>query len=116
MKALPDRLAGETLTSRADAGPQASYGDPAIVVSCGVGVPKEFGLGAQCEVANGVGWWLPNAQYSDQSLDATVYSPGYSPVVEVVIPARYRPGALAAAMAELAAPVRRLLTKNKSCV
>jgi hypothetical protein len=116
MAALPDRLADQPLASRASGGPQASYGDPAIVVTCGVGVPPGFGIGAECQVANGVGWYLPSEQYDDQSLDATVFAAGYRPRVEVDVPARYRPNAVAAVMAELAGAVRRYLTRTTGCV
>ena len=36
--------------------------------------------------------------------------------LEVVVPARYRPSAVAAVMAELAAPVKAGLTKTEGCV
>ncbi|GAB3864527.1 hypothetical protein GCM10028801_33820 [Nocardioides maradonensis] len=116
MAALPQRLADQPLASRASDGPQASYGDPAIVVSCGVGVPEGFGIGAECQVANGVGWYLPSAQYDDQSLDATVTAAGYEPRVEVDVPARYRPAAVAAVMSELAGAVKRSFRKTTGCV
>ncbi|HWU20917.1 MAG TPA: DUF3515 domain-containing protein [Nocardioides sp.] len=116
MAALPERLADQSLASKASDGPQATYGDPAIVVSCGVGVPDGFGVGAECQVANGVGWYLPSAQYDDQSLDATITAAGYQPRVEVDVPARYRPAAVAAVMSQLAGAVRRYFRKTTGCV
>ncbi|MCL2542682.1 MAG: DUF3515 domain-containing protein [Nocardioidaceae bacterium] len=116
MHALPKRLADQPLASRSAGGRRASYGDPAIVVTCGVGVPPGFKIGAECQVANGVGWYLPSAQYDDQSLDATLTAAGYRPRVEAVIPAVYRPNALPAVMAELAGGVRRDFRKTTGCV
>jgi hypothetical protein len=116
MDALPSSLADQPLRSTADDGPQASYGDPAIVVSCGVPSAAGFELGAQCELANGVGWYLPSEQYDDQGVPATVYAAGYSPLVEAVVPARYRPAGIAAVMAQLAGPVKQHLTKTEGCV
>ena len=117
MKALPDELADQRLASKADDGPQASYGDPPIVVSCGVDVPSGFGVGAECQLANGVGWYLsPDKAYEDASLDITATAAGYRPRVGVFIPARYRPAAIAAVMAELAGVVKRYFTKAEGCV
>jgi hypothetical protein len=85
-------------------------------VSCGVPAATGFTTGAQCELANGVGWYLPDEQYGDQGADATLYAAGYSPLVEVVIPAQDRPAALPAVMAALAGPVKAHLHKTEGCV
>lgn len=95
--------------------PAAAYGDPAIVVRCGVPEPDGFDLTASCEQANGVGYFIPNEQYDDQGLDLTITAAGYRPRIEVVVPAEYRPNAAPAAMAVLAPLVKEHLTLVDDC-
>ncbi|MFC5729754.1 MULTISPECIES: DUF3515 domain-containing protein [Nocardioides] len=113
---LPETLAEQERVEiePADA-PAAAYGDPPIVVRCGVGVPEGFDLTASCEIANGVGWYMPEEQYTDQDLDQTLTTAGYRPRVEIRVPAGYRPNAGAAAMAVLAEPVKEHLTLEDDC-
>lgn len=93
----------------------AAYGDPAIVVRCGVPVPEGFDLTASCETANGVGYFIPDEQYTDQGLDIVLTTAGYEPRVEVHVPAKYRPNAVPAAMAALAPLVKANLTLVDDC-
>ncbi|WP_435771194.1 DUF3515 domain-containing protein [Nocardioides sp. SYSU DS0651] len=113
---LPDTLAEQERVEiePADA-PAAAYGDPAIVVRCGVAEPAGFDLTASCEIANGVGWYLPDEQYDDPSLDQTLTAAGYRPRVEIRVPGELRPNAGAAAMAALAAAVKEHLTLVDEC-
>ncbi len=120
---LPSRLAeeerGEVTPSDA---PAAAYGDPAIVVSCGVPAPEEFDATAQCEVVNGVGWFLPPDQYDDPDADLRITAVGFRPRVSVLLPADYRDDdrgsasdTAAAVLAELTDPVRDHLTEADEC-
>jgi hypothetical protein len=113
---LPDTLAEQERVEiePADA-PAAAYGDPPIVVRCGVPKPDGFDLTASCEIANGVGWYMPDEQYTDQELDQTLTAAGYRPRVEIRVPADHRPNAGPAAMAVLAAPVKEHLTLVDGC-
>lgn len=115
-EALPDTLAEQDRVEvePADA-PAAAYGDPAIVVRCGVPEPEGFDLTASCETANGVGYYIPDEQYADQELDLTLTAAGYRPRVEVRVPADYRPNAGPAAMAVLAPLVKEHLTLVDDC-
>jgi hypothetical protein len=113
---LPDTLADEERVEiEPDDAPAAAYGDPAIVVRCGVAKPEGFDLTASCESADGVGYYIPDEQYDDQDLDLTLTAAGYSPRVEVTIPARYRPNAGPAAMSVLAPLVKQHLTLVDDC-
>ena len=114
--ALPEALAEQTRDEidPSDA-PAAAYGDPAIVVRCGVPEPKGFDLTASCERANGVGYYIPDEQYVDQEADVTITTAGYEPRVEIVVPADYRPGGVADAMAALAPLVKEHLTLVEPC-
>ncbi|MEJ7832309.1 MAG: DUF3515 domain-containing protein [Nocardioides sp.] len=94
----------------------AAYGDPAIVVRCVADAPGEFDKFASCEVANGVGWFVPRDQIEDQELDAVLTAVTYQPLVEVMVPVDYRPEGVAAVLAELAAPVQANLEFVQDCV
>ena len=58
-------------------------------------------------MANGVGWFVPDSQVNDQSADVVMSTAGYRPVLQVTVPATYRPNGLAAAMVELAPMVKQ---------
>jgi hypothetical protein len=105
--ALPDKVADQSRrkTQPAEA-LGAAWGDPAIVAQCGVGVPAGFTRSAGCQEADGVGWFIPDSAVNDQSADVTMATAGYRPVVQVTVPASYRPNGLAAAMVELAPMVK----------
>jgi Protein of unknown function (DUF3515) len=115
--ALPDTLADEERVDiePTDA-PAAAYGDPAIVVTCGVDSPEGFGQGAQCEVVNDVPWYIPSEQYDDRDLDLVITSAWHEPRAQVVVPADYRGDALEAGiMAVLSEPVDQHLTEVATC-
>jgi len=114
---LPDRVADQDrrTVSPADA-PVAAWGGRAITLSCGVDVPAEFNKFSGCVQANGVGWFVPDEQQADQSLDVTATTVGYRPVVQLQVPASYRPEGVAAALAEMAAAVKKELELVKPCV
>ena len=113
---LPGTLAGEPrrTVSPADA-LGAAWGDPAIVLTCGVGVPEEFDELSTCVEANGVDWFVPAGQVADDSLDVTFSTAGYRPVVELLVPAEYRPEGGAAAIAELAEALEGELENVQPC-
>lgn len=93
----------------------AAYGDPAITVTCGVPVPAGFDRTSSCEVANGVGWYVPPEQFDNQNADVTMSAAGYRPVVQIRVPHDYRPNGQAAAIAELAKAVETHLSLLENC-
>ena len=105
--ALPDSVAdqGRRKTQPA-AALGGAWGDPPIIAQCGVGVPDDFARTSSCTEADGVGWFVPAAQVNDQSADVVMTTAGYRPVLQVTVPATYRPNGLAAAMVELAPMVK----------
>ncbi|WP_183095682.1 DUF3515 family protein [Nocardioides stalactiti] len=114
---LPDTLADEDRVEiePADA-PAPAYGDPAIVVTCGVDEPEGFGPGASCEIADGARWYIPADQYGDEPREITLTSAWSRPRVRVVIPDDYWPDASAAVMAELAPLVLDLRDVGGECL
>ena len=114
---LPPTLADEEPVETEPEEPLgAAWGDPAIAVVCGVDLPDGFDEAAECVEANGVGWYAPPEQYDDQAADVTIFAVTYRPVVELRLPGDYRPNGLAAALAELAEPVRRHLSEVQDCL
>ena len=91
----------------------AAWGDPAIVLRCGVPAAQGFDDTATCQLVNGVGWFVPQEQIEDQSADVVMTTIGRTQNVEVTIPAGYRPPA--AAMVDLAPAVKRAIREIKPC-
>jgi hypothetical protein len=116
VNALPDTVAGQ---SRRKTQPAAAlggaWGDPAIIAQCGVGVPADFSKTSSCTEADGVGWFVPESQVDDQSADVVMSTAGYRPVLQVTVPAHYRPNGLAAAMVELAPMVNQYAALVRPC-
>jgi hypothetical protein len=114
---LPDTLADEPAVETEPAGaPGAAYGDPAIVVSCGAPAPEDFRETGDCIVVNDVGWFVPPDQDQDNDADLTLTAAGYSPRLQVEVPADYRPDGSASVMAELSALVAAHLDLREACV
>jgi Protein of unknown function (DUF3515) len=95
----------------------AAWGDPAIVLTCGVGTPEDFDRFSTCMQADGVGWYVPDAELldEDQSSDITMTAVGYRPRVQVVVPGTYRPEGVAAAMSALGRTVGQDLRLVERC-
>jgi hypothetical protein len=116
LRDLPRRLAGhEARQVDPAAALGRAWGDPAIVVRCGVDVPADFDETAPCEVANGVGWFVPAEQIEDQDADLVFTGVGYRPIVAVDVPDDYRPEGSAAVLAELADTVKDHLELVDPC-
>jgi hypothetical protein len=114
---LPDTLNDE---ARRPVSPEgalgAAWGDPAITLTCGVSVPDDFDQFAFCQETNGVGWFIPDAALDDESADVTFTALGYRPIVQVHLPADYRPDGAATVPAELAEAVTANLELVRRCV
>jgi hypothetical protein len=116
--ALPDTVYDKPArdVTPADA-PGAAWGDPPIVLTCGVGRPADFTDSSTCIQANGVGWYVPDDVLlnDDETLDVTMTAVGYRPRVQVVVPGDYRPEGFAAAATTIGAVVDRVLTRVRRC-
>jgi hypothetical protein len=115
MNALPDAVSDQAAR---DVDPEAAYGaawgDPAIVLRCGVDVPAGLDEFATCQVVNDVAWFVPESQIDDQDADVVMTTVGRAVNVEVKVPAEYRPPA--AAMVDLAAAVKATVREVKPCL
>jgi hypothetical protein len=93
----------------------AAWGDPPIVMTCGGEAPA-LSPTAICEEANGVGYFVEDAPLKDDSLDVTLVTAGYDPIITVTVPAEQRPEGIAAAMAGLAAAVEAHTELVRECL
>ena len=115
MRELPDTLADQVrrpVSPRDAAG--AAWGDPPITLTCGAFEPSGRGPVSRCDVAEGVGWFTPEAQLEDQGLDAELTTVGVRPTVRVLIPAEHR-SAASAVLLQLGPPIRRTLEAGRPC-
>lgn len=106
LESLPSKVSDQDERRTTGSTFAAAYGDPAIVIRCGVGKPKDFDKFSSCQRANGIDWFVEDleAVVNDQSRDVTMTTVGRSPAVEVRLPARYRPPT--AAMVDLEKAVK----------
>ncbi len=93
----------------------AAWGDPAIVMTCG-GEPPALSPTAVCQEADGVGYFVEDAPLEDESVDVTLVTVGYDPIITVEVPAAARPEGVAAAMAGLAAAVEAHAELVRPCL
>ena len=115
LAALPDKVADQARRTVTGSTYAAAWGDPAIVLRCGVALPKSF-KGDPCITRNGLGWSVPADQADDITLDARMTLAFRSPVLQVEVPAHYRPNGPAEVMADLDGVVRAHTTSTgKHC-
>jgi hypothetical protein len=113
--ALPDSVSDQ---KRRPVDPEdayaAAWGDPAIVLRCGVAKPAGLDKLSTCQVANGVGWFIPEDQITGKPEDIVMTTVGRTQYVEVRIPADDWPPA--AAMADLAKAVKSSTREVRPCL
>jgi hypothetical protein len=114
LAAAPKSVADEARRTVTGSGYAVAWGDPAIVLRCGVD-PPESAKGDPCFTRNGIGWTIPAAQADDLGADLVMTLAFRSPVVQVRVPAHYRPNAPADVMADLDAAVRAHTTARGKC-
>lgn len=116
---LPDELDGLPAQEVTPANALGrAWGDPAVVLTCGVSMPVGFQPGASCEEVNGVGWYVPTDQFSDLGQDLTIYTIGRTPVVELLVPSEQRRDAAFAAdaLSTLGDPIKKAIPRAEPCV
>jgi hypothetical protein len=87
----------------------AAWGDPAIVLRCGVADPERLTSSSPCAEVNRVGWFAEQRQ--DGYLFTTI---GRSSNVQVQVPYEYEPAA--DALVDVAAAVRSTVPEKQPCV
>jgi hypothetical protein len=113
VSALPDRVSDQRLVERLRDVPGATWGDPPIVLRCGVGRPKHYDPATGCQTADGLDWYVPAKGMNDQSVDVVMTTIGRDPRIEVTLPARYRPPV--GAMVDLAPVIKAHTRQTTPC-
>lgn len=112
--ALPETLAGQSRRAVSpDDAPAAAWGDPAIVVTCGVPQPEAYDEFSSCIDIDGTGWFATDEALEDLSSDLVVTELTHRPRVQVVVPPERRGDDRV--LAGLAAPVRQALPRESRC-
>lgn len=97
----PNREVGRTIA--------AAWGDPAIVLRCGVEPPSELTAGSRCDEVAGIGW------FSEEITDGYVFTTiGRQFSVSVEVPSDYEPAT--DALVDLAPVIERHVPVVDPCV
>ena len=114
---LPDTLFGqrrEPVTPN-DA-PGAAWGDPAVVLTCGVDRPEEYDETAPCIEVRKVGWFVPADELEDVGSEAVATVLTHTPYVELRVPPHYRTIGVDKALHDLAPAIREALAEDRPCL
>ena len=113
VKALPEHVSDQPRRTTSGNPLGAAWGDPPIVLRCGVGKPEGYDPFGGCQVVNGLDWFVPNKPFEDPSADVVMTTLGREPAVEVRLPPAYRPPA--AAMVDLGDAIKASTRVTKRC-
>jgi hypothetical protein len=120
--ALPDTLAGEdSVEVTGDTEYGAAWGDPAIVLTCGVGKPADFTDSSSCIEIDDAGWYVPDQVFADmfdgdETTDVPTTELNHRPRIHVLIPGEYRPDGFPNVAGALTKLIDRDLEKVGSCL
>ena len=94
--------------------PVAAWGDPAIVLRCGVEMPAAFDDFSTCHETNGIGWFIPDEQMTGSPTEITMTTIGRDVNVEVALPVEHFPPANT--MVDLSEAIDRATEEIDPCV
>jgi hypothetical protein len=115
IRALPAQVNDESRRTTSGYSAAAAWGDPAIVLRCGVPTPREYTRTAHCDTVNGVDWFFPAEQVGDDGADVVFTLLHRSPRVEVRVPAHYRPQGPGNVLVDLAKVVKAHTIAHGHC-
>lgn len=113
--ALPHQVNDQTRVATTGTGYAAAWGDPAIVLRCGVGIPAGYTQISGCSTVNGIDWFMPPGQVSDNGSEVVFTTLFRKPGIEVIIPAHYRPQGPSNVLVDITAAVRAHTTAHQHC-
>lgn len=87
---LPEEILGVSAHSRVT-GTQVQWGDPPLVLTCGVEQSAGVEAWSKCSVLDGVQWFIDPQQYQNPDSDVTVETLGTEPIVRLDVPLDLRP-------------------------
>ncbi len=116
IKELPATLGGlEQREVAPPSGLAAVWGSPPVIVTCGGQMPSDFTQTSACEEFAGIGWFTPDQQLEDPTMDARVTTVGIQPLATVLIPAQHR-GNASGILTEMAPAIEKVLFISEPCV
>jgi len=119
---LPDTMAGlERRDVTGDTAYAAAWGDPAIVLVCGVRDPADRTDTSTCVEVGKTGWYVPDDVLAatvdgDETADVPTTELNYRPRVALYIPGGYRPEGFSDSIATVGPLIERHLRKTGSCL
>ncbi len=119
LNALPKHVAEQSRRPVEGSRYAAAWGDPPVVLRCGVARPPGFTRSSSCQTARGVDWYVPTRviQHADAAVRMTAIH--RSPYVQVQVPPSYRKNAgtrLVEVMADLAHAIKTHTTRHGHCI
>lgn len=117
--ALPDTLDGrDRVDVTGDTAYGAAWGDPAIVLTCGVGEPSGFTDTSTCVEVDRTGWFVPDDVLlsDDESLDVTTTELNHRPRVQLFVPGGYRPEGFTNSVAAVGEVIEQTLERTGRCL
>lgn len=120
MRDLPTTLNSQQRRRVTGAAFAAAWGEPAIVVRCGVAEPKSFNKYANCQTVNGIDWFLqgqvPAMSDTPPPGELTVTTIYRKPAIQVVVPNNYGTQGPSTAMAQLTSVINAHTVASKHCL
>lgn len=113
LKALPEKLDGRARVETTGSEYAVAWGDPPVVLRCGVDKPANFDETLGCQNANDISWFVPSRVIDDQGSDVLMTSIGRSTNVEVLVPVERRPPA--DEMIDIGSVLAETTTKVSDC-
>jgi hypothetical protein len=104
----PDSVAGVDQREVTTEGSALAWGDPPIVLRCGVAATPTTDVAIRCDTVNGVDWFTEEAD-----IGYRFTSIGRTPVVRLDVPYSYEPAG--DALVDVATAVRRSTTAQSPC-
>jgi hypothetical protein len=117
LDSLPSKVADQSSRAvRPDGAWGAAWGDPPIVLSCGVPPPRGFGRASTCTTVDGVDWYLPESQLQPGNgpSDLTMTTVHRAVHVQVRMPGEYWPPATT--LADLSPVVKAAVPRRGHCL
>lgn len=119
IKDLPTEVFHEQRVKSTGSPLGAAWGDPAIVMRCGVPTPSAFNAYSSCHTVDGIDWFLegqPPAQGDSSDELLTVTTVYRNAAIELVVPASYGTQAVGTSMAQFSDVIKKHTTASKHCV
>lgn len=117
LDALPQTLFGQPRRPVQPQGaPGVAWGDPAVVLTCGVPAPAGYQPTAHCSQVRGVGWYVPDEQLGDLGEEVVATALTHTPYVELRVPPERRAVGVDRALADLAPAVKGTLAEDRPCL